>query len=297
LVFYFANKKISILAIPKFITGWYNQYYMNILIFVFIFLLGTIIGSFLNVVIFRFNTGKSITKGRSICMTCNRTLRWYELIPVFSYLFQLGKCRRCAERISHQYPIVELLTGLIFLLIAYHFLPILTFTPIIYASLVIFYVFIFSILIVVSVYDLRHKIIPDTLVYLFALVSFLSVFVNHSILGDLFIKPDIYSILAGPLLALPFALIWFVSKGRWMGLGDAKLMLGIGWMLGIYQGLAAIILSFWIGSVVSLTYMYISRKKINMKTEIPFAPFLILSLLIVFLFNINIFSLSMLFRF
>lgn len=270
---------------------------MNILIFVFIFLLGTIIGSFLNVVIFRFNTGKSIAKGRSICMTCNRTLRWYELIPVFSYLFQLGKCRRCAEKISHQYPIVELLAGLMFVLIAYHFLPVFIFTSVSYVFLVTFYVFIFSILIVISVYDLRHKIIPDNLVYVFAFVSFLSIFINHTIVGNLFIKPDVYSIVAGPLLALPFALIWFISKGRWMGLGDAKLMLGIGWMLGIYQGLAAIILAFWIGSIISLAYMYISRKKINMKTEIPFAPFLILSLLIVFLFNINIFSLSALFRF
>jgi len=254
---------MTILPIPKFITGWYNQLYMNILIFVFIFLLGTIIGSFLNVVIFRFNTGKSITKGRSICMTCNRTLRWYELIPVFSYLFQLGKCRRCAEKISHQYPIVELLTGFIFLLISYHFLPVLMFSPMNYIFLVTFYVFIFSILIVISVYDLRHKIIPDRLVYTFAFVSFLSIFVNHSILGSLFIKPDFSLLISGPILALPFALIWFISKGKWMGLGDAKLMLGIGWILGIYQGLAAIILAFWIGSIVSLTFMYISKKKIN----------------------------------
>ncbi|MEI7688599.1 MAG: prepilin peptidase [Candidatus Nomurabacteria bacterium] len=285
------------MPIPKFTTGWYNQWYMNILIFVFIFLLGTIIGSFLNVVIYRFNTGKSIVRGRSICMTCNRTLRWYELIPVFSYLFQLGKCRRCAEKISHQYPIVELLTGLLFVLISYHFLSILMFSPFSYVFLVTFYVFIFSLLIVISVYDLRHKIIPDILVYLFSFISFLSIFISHSIFGSLFIKPDFSSLIAGPLLALPFALIWFVSKGKWMGLGDAKLMLGIGWILGIYQGLAAIILAFWIGSIISLTFMYISKKKINMKTEIPFAPFLILSLLIVFLFNINVFSLSALFRF
>ena len=270
---------------------------MNILIVVFIFLLGTIIGSFLNVVIYRFNTGKSMVKGRSICMTCDRTLRWYELIPLFSYLFQLGKCRRCAEKISHQYPIVEFITGVIFVLIANHFLPALSFSAPLYILLITFYVFIFSLLIVISVYDLRHKIIPNTLVYAFAFVSFLSIFVNHFSPSSFFVTPTFSSVIAGPLLAFPFAALWFLSKGKWMGLGDAKLMLGIGWLLGIYQGIASIVLAFWIGSVVSLLFMYLSKKQINMKTEIPFAPFLIIGLLIVFLFNLDVFSLAALFQF
>jgi prepilin signal peptidase PulO-like enzyme (type II secretory pathway) len=270
---------------------------MNTLIFVFIFLLGTIIGSFLNVVIFRFNTGKTIVKGRSICMTCSRTLRWYELIPVFSYLFQLGKCRRCAEKISHQYPLVELSTGIIFVLIAYHFLPALSFSPVSYLFLLTFFVFLFSLLIVISVYDLRHKIIPDKLVYAFSFVAFLSIFVNHFGVGHLFILPSISYIIAGPLLALPFALIWLISKGKWMGLGDAKLMLGLGWMLGPSLGLATIILAFWIGAVISLLIMFFSRQKMTMKTEIPFAPFLIISALIVFLFSLDIFALASIFQF
>lgn len=277
---------------------------MNTLIFVFIFLLGTIIGSFLNVVIFRFNTGKSIAKGRSICMTCNRTLRWYELIPIFSYLFQLGKCRRCAETISHQYPIVEFVTGVLFVLITYHFMPILLFSPSSYLFLVIFFVFLFSLLIVISVYDFRHKIIPNKLVYAFSFVAFLSIFVNSTSFGPLFIIPSLSYFTAGPLLALPFALLWLVSRGKWMGLGDAKLMLGLGWMLGIYLGLSAIILAFWIGSIVSLGIMFLSNNlfknktgKIGMKTEIPFAPFLIIGALIVFLFNLDILSLSTLFHF
>jgi prepilin signal peptidase PulO-like enzyme (type II secretory pathway) len=82
-----------------------------------------------------------------------------------------------------------------------------------------------------------------------------------------------------------------------MGLGDAKLMLGIGWMLGLFMGLAAIILAFWIGAIISLCIMFIYRKKINMKTEIPFAPFLILGTLIAFLFSLDVFSLASLFRF
>ena len=206
---------------------------MDLLIFIFIFLLGTIIGSFLNVVIFRFNSGKTITKGRSICMTCNRTLRWYELIPILSYVMQSGKCLRCKEIISYQYPIVEFITGLMFIFVANHFVPVLFFSPYSYLFLLILFVFIFSLLIVISVYDFRHKIIPNKLVYIFSAVSFLSIFVNHSSFGSLFIMPSVSYIIAGPLLAFPFALLWLVSRGKWMGLGDAKLMLGLGWILGV----------------------------------------------------------------
>jgi leader peptidase (prepilin peptidase)/N-methyltransferase len=268
---------------------------MDILIFVFIFLLGTIIGSFLNVVIFRFNTGKTITNGRSICMTCNRELRWYELIPVLSFLIQSGKCRRCASKISHQYPLVELVTGVIFALIAYKFLPVLFVSSGFYIFLVVIFVFLFSLLIVISVYDLRHKIIPDKLVYIFIIVSFLSIFVNLFIVGPVFVLPTLSALIAGPVLALPFVLLWYFSKGRLMGLGDGKLILGIGWMLGLSSGIFAVILSFWIGTIVSVILMLISKKKMTMKTEIPFAPFLILSSLVTFICGFNVFSLIKLF--
>jgi leader peptidase (prepilin peptidase)/N-methyltransferase len=156
--------------------------------------------------------------------------------------------------------------------------------------------FIFSLLMVISVYDIRHKIIPDTLVYAYAIISFASIFINHSGIGPLFALPSLMAVVSGPLFALPFALIWLLSRGKAMGLGDAKLMLGIGWMLGPLPALAATILSFWIGSVVSLSMMFFGKKKMGMKTEIPFAPFLIISALIVFLFNLDIFSLAGMFH-
>jgi len=225
-------------------------------------------------------------------MTCNHNLRWYELIPVLSFLVQSGKCRRCASRISGQYPIVELSTGLVFALISFHFMPILSYSQSAYVFLVTLYAFIFSILIVISVYDMRHKIIPDKLVYIFIAVSFLSIFVNHTGVGSLFILPTFMGLISGLLFAIPFALLWLVSNGRWIGLGDAKLVLGIGWMLGPSLGLCSVIVSFWIGSIVSLgMIMLMKKKKVNMKTEIPFAPFLILSALIVFLLNIDIITL------
>jgi len=266
---------------------------MNVLIFVFIFLLGVMIGSFLNVVIYRLNSGKSIVRGRSICMTCNKELRWFELIPLFSFLIQNGKCRRCAIKISHQYPIVEFLTGLVFVLIAYRFLPVMDISSGTYIFLIFLYVYIFSLLIVISIYDLRHKIIPDKLVYLFILISFLSIFINTSFItsSSIFVLPSISLLIAGPVLAIPFAALWYFSKGRLMGLGDGKLILGLGWLLGLSAGLFSLVISFWLGTIVGLTLIFLSKKKMNMKTEIPFAPFLIICAFITFLFNFNFYSL------
>jgi len=274
---------------------------MYLLIFIFIFLLGTIIGSFLNVVIYRFNTGRTIVSGRSICMSCSNNLRWYELIPVFSFLIQNGKCRRCASRISHQYPLVEFGTGLIFALVAFKFLTLLDISYWTYIAVVILFVFVFSLLMVISVYDLRHKIIPDQLVFVLILVSFFSIFINYSGFGNFLTFPTIWEIVAGPILALPFALLWYLSKGRLMGLGDGKLILGLGWLLGISSGICMLILSFWIGTIVSLAIMFFSKNKhggkMSMKTEVPFAPFLIASTLITFFFNLDIFSLAKWFSF
>ena len=268
---------------------------MTILSFIFIFLLGTIIGSFLNVVIYRFNTGRTITKGRSICMSCSNNLRWYELVPVLSFIIQCGKCRRCKSPISYQYPLVEFFTGLVFTLIAFKFLPILHIYSNIYVFFVTFFVFIFSLLIVIFVYDLRHKIIPDKLVYTFIFLSFVSIFINFSAMGPLFIYPNVYSLIAGPVISLPFILIWYFSKGKLMGLGDAKLMLGMGFLLGLSSGIFAVIVSFWIGTIISIPLMLLSKSKMNLKTEIPFAPFLIICTFITFLFSFDMFSLIRLF--
>ena len=266
------------------------------LIFLFIFILGTVIGSFLNVVIFRLNTGLSLVHGRSKCMTCNHKLSWYELIPVFSYLFLKGKCRKCKTAISRQYITIELLTGIIFVFIAIHFLKALLVAPSLFVFLFLIFAIIFSILMIILVYDLRHKIIPDNLVWTFNILSFLVIFINYETAFPLFRGPSIWNFLAGPILALPFALLFYVSKGKWMGFGDAKLMLGIGWMLGLAHGLSSMILSFWLGAIVGVLLIFFSKKKVGMKTQVPFAPFLIISALIVFLFNIDLFSLSLLFN-
>jgi len=255
-----------------------------------------IIGSFLNVVIYRLNTGKGLG-GRSMCMSCSHTLRWYELVPIFSYLTQLGRCRKCSSKISVQYILVETFTALVFTLVAIKFMPALVFSQPIFVFLVSFFMLILALLIIIAVYDMRHKIIPDQVVYFFILLSLISIFVNFTNVGPLFIKTSIGAFLAGPLLALPFFVLWLVSKGRWMGFGDIKLILGIGWLLGPLLGITAILIAVWSGALIGILMLIISHKKLTRKTEIPFAPFLIFGTMFVFFTGLNIIALSNLFGF
>lgn len=243
-----------------------------------------------------------------MCFSCNRTLQPQELVPFFSFLFQKGRCAKCKTKLSWQYPAVELLTGLLFTL---------SFTRVFSMEGFIFNVpfvwVIMSILVIITVYDLRHKIIPDQFSYLFAAMTFFRIFVSLN--GNDIIFPSLAVLFAGPLLALPFYLIWMVSKGRWMGLGDAKLSLGLGWFLAVYaptfspiiSNIAVFLYSFWTGTaffILISIFGFVLRGCMNlgfikrrynlpvlgMKSEIPFAPFLILGLLIVFLFRYNIAS-------
>jgi leader peptidase (prepilin peptidase)/N-methyltransferase len=268
---------------------------MYTLLFIFSFALGTIIGSFLNVVAFRYGTKKDLG-GRSSCMVCTQQLKWYELIPIVSYVMLSGKCRTCRAKISSQYPYVESITGLLFALIFMKFMTVLEISPVIFVILFTFYAFMFSTLVVISVYDMRHKMIPDKLVFLFSGLSLLWAVIVSGLLGSDYLGM-VVNILAGPILALPFALLWFMSRGKWIGFGDAKLAVGMGWFLGLAGGVSAIALGFWIGALVSIALLLVSkfaknRIKITRHTEIPFAPFLILGLALVFFFNFDFFYIN-----
>jgi prepilin signal peptidase PulO-like enzyme (type II secretory pathway) len=159
-----------------------------------------------------------------------------------------------------------------------------------------FYIFVFSILMVVAVYDIKHKIIPDSLSFSFGLLGFL--FFVSQYHSDLLTFASITHFLAGPLLFLPFFLIWFLSDGRWMGLGDGKLAVGIGWLLGLSAGLSAVIIGIWIGAIWSIVIMILQKFKktrtaLTFKSEIPLAPFLILGTFIAFLAHPDIFNINM----
>jgi prepilin signal peptidase PulO-like enzyme (type II secretory pathway) len=255
------------------------------LILIVTFIFGTLIGSFLNVLALRFNTGVGV-RGRSKCMSCAKTLTWVELVPILSFAIQRGSCRSCKTKISWQYPLVEFFAGALFVVIFLLFPPASLVTSITTA----FQLFILCILMVITIYDIKHKIIPDPLVYVFIAATFIMMFIGTD--AQPFVLPDMWRLLAGPILALPFALLWYISEGEWMGLGDAKLILGIGWMLGLSYGLTALAFAFWIGAAVSIVYMLAAYGSFKHRLQIPFGPYLILGLYLVMISGLQLFGMQ-----
>ncbi len=243
-------------------------------------LFGAIVGSFLNALSFRFNTGRGMG-GRSRCMHCGHTLSALDLIPIFSYLFLRGQCRYCGTRISPQYPLVEAAAvGLSVLTYFAHGEP-LAFA---------FWFLVWMTLLFVVVYDLRHGIIPwscSLLLIALALFAFAT---------D--ITPvNTAALLSGPLLALPLFLISLVSLGKWMGWGDSVLELGLGWLTGLSLGASALLLAFWSGAIVGVLLLFVSRLKIRkgmlqftMRSEVPFAPFLVFGAFLAHFFHVDFFQ-------
>ena len=262
---------------------------MTFILTIIFFILGTIIGSFLNVVIFRFNTERSFS-GRSGCMTCQNKLCWYELIPLISFFTLKGRCRNCKAKISIQYPIVELISGLVFAGLFLKFQDIFYINTFVFSVSYAYYAVMFSLLLVIAVYDFKHKIIPDTLSLVFGVVTFIGLFFFSNFLFFPHI-PSVLEFLSGILLALPFAFIWLISKGTWMGLGDAKLALGLGWLLGFSRILSGAVVAFWSGAIIGFL-LIVFTKKYGMKSEIPFAPFLVLGVFIAFLFELSLFPIG-----
>jgi leader peptidase (prepilin peptidase)/N-methyltransferase len=141
-----------------------------------------------------------------------------------------------------------------------------------------------SLLIIIAVYDLRHKIIPDSIVYPFIVLALGSIIYRVVTISGFNLST---ALLAGPLVALPFFALWYFSKGRLMGFGDVKLMLGIGWLTGLEIGYGVFLLSFWIGGIVGL-FLLALTKRYGLKSQIPFGPFLILGLFVAVLWNVTI---------
>jgi leader peptidase (prepilin peptidase)/N-methyltransferase len=252
-------------------------------------LLGVVFGSFLNALLFRFNTGKSVMRGRSKCMICSHPLGFFDLVPVFSFLFLVGKCRYCGARIDWQYPLVEIMAGILAFLVFIQTGVSLAF---------FFWLFVWLAFLFVVVYDLRHGIIPWSASILLMVCSFISLFISFDGSTILFHLPTLLALAAGPLCALPLFLLSLVSGGRWMGWGDSGLELSIGWMLGLAGGVSALFIAFWSGALVGIVLLGLANmprlspaaKGVTMKSEIPFAPFLILGCAAVYFFHVAIFS-------
>lgn len=242
---------------------------MNLVLSIFIFIYGLVIGSFLNVVISRLGTEKSILFGRSYCPNCNQQIAWYDNIPIFSYLFLRGKCRQCNKKISIQYILVELATAIIF-----------TWLYLLFGLSVQFIIYLVfaSFLIVIFVYDFLHYLILDR-VSLPAMVFALA--------GNLYLGLSLSNLIfAGIIGAGFFALQYFISKGKWVGGGDIRLGALMGLMLGWQLLLVALFIAYLIGSVIGLGLIAVKKK--GMSSQVPFGPFLAFATFIALIYGQSI---------
>ena len=247
-----------------------------------IFSLGACLGSFANVCIYRLPKNKQIVSGRSFCPKCKKKINWYDNLPLISFFLLNGKCRNCNKVIPVRYLIVELITGISFLLIYLNFKNLNT---IIFLSILIL------ILIIIFFIDLENFIIPDTLNFsimgLALFKNFLPNFntsliheINQSIIGGMVGYISIWLIIY---------LYKILKKIDGMGLGDAKLMAGIGFLFG-WQSIPFVL---FVSSILGLIFVVPSliKKQKNMRTEIPFGPFIILACLVYFVYGSQLYDL------
>ncbi len=277
------------------------------MVFLLLFILGLFIGSFLNVLSLRYEEGKTIlgwhiARGRSHCMKCKEDLRWFELIPLLSFLMQRGRCRHCFHIISWQYPIVETITGLITAFIPLFFYSFFHVQQAVLQGQPYEWFYIFSglwlitayTLITASVIDFRLKIIPDQSNVLLAVLGIAILTVKYSY-GKFFPYQGSFSsfyteifgaqstvsmnVIFAILLALAiFGGIILFSKGRGMGMGDLKLAIAMAFLLSWPDVIIAYSAAFIIGGAIGL--LLLARQTKKFKDSIPFGPYLAIGIFI-----------------
>ncbi len=245
------------------------------LFYCFIFCFGAIVGSFLNVVILRLpKENQSIVFPASHCPSCQKTLRWYENIPILSYLFLLGRCSHCKTTISLQYPVVELLMGVLSIALFHRFGFSLTTGG--------YFIFCAALLVIIWI-DLHHQIIPDVISLPGIVLGFLFSFFNQTVSWQ---ESLIGLIIGGGVLYLISLLYYLLRKQEGMGGGDIKLLAMLGAFLG-YTSLPFIIFaSSLTGAVIGIPTLLLEKKGRN--TRIPFGPFLSLAALVYLFFKEHI---------
>ena len=247
-----------------------------------VFFLGIFLGSFANVCIHRLPKNKQVIIGRSFCPKCKKKINWYDNLPLFSFLILKMKCRNCNKKISSRYFIVELLTGITFLIIFLSFNSLAT---------LIFLCFLSLILMMIFFIDLENFIIPDVLNFSIMFLALLKNFLPN--LNTSFVQEINQSIIGGIVGYLSIWVIIFlyktIKKIDGMGLGDAKLMAGIGLLFGWHS----IPFVLFVSSILGLIFVVPSliKKQKNMRTEIPFGPFIIVACVIYFVYGDLLYSL------
>lgn len=250
---------------------------------VFLFIFGTAIGSFLNVIIYRSIQDESWVSGRSKCEHCKKPIAWYDNIPLLSYCILRGKCRQCESKISISHLVVESLTGTLFVWWYWGGSLFFKLTQQPFAVLQpLFWLFVAVILVLIFFTDYWYYLIPDiaTVLLFVATVLYRSVLLVY---GE-YQASDLYNtvvVTAG--ITLFFFLLWYLTKGKGMGFGDVKLVVPLGLLLGWPNSLVAMMLAFILGAVVGVILLLFSGK--SMKHAVPFGPFLIIGTAIALLWG------------
>jgi len=251
-----------------------------IVFYILIIIFGLIVGSFISALTYRLPRGISITFGRSFCPHCKKKISWYDNIPLLSFLLLKGKCRNCKKLISKRYPLIEITTALIFILLFFlvNNCPslaqqdIICDLPIIFAKWTLPYLLLISVsLISIFIIDFEERIIPDGLVFFnFALTLFVLILSSKE---SLFI--NIWTAFAASLF---FLILHLITAGRGMGLGDVKLALFGGLFFGWPHTLIWLYLSVLIGALVGIILIFMKKAKFG--KQIAFGPFLVISFFI-----------------
>ncbi|MBI4363243.1 MAG: prepilin peptidase [Candidatus Doudnabacteria bacterium] len=237
------------------------------MVIVIVIVIGLVVGSFLNVVIHRLHTGGDILSDRSKCTQCGKVLAVLDLIPVISFVWLKGKCRYCQSKLSWQYPIVELTTALSFVLLALNYgLRITDYGFWVHAIFACF-------LIVIAVYDFKHYLILDKVVFPAAILALVYQTVQNNLL---------WAVLGALIISGFFAFQYFISKGKWIGFGDVKLGIFLG-LLFAESALWFLIFAYLVGALVALLLMAFAGK--GLRSRVPFGTILGFSAIIFMLYG------------
>ena len=259
------------------------------------FAIGASFGSFANVIMTRLNALSLLT--RSKCLSCGTQIKAYDNIPILSFIFLRGKCRSCGSKFSSTYMWVELFMGMVGLLVwgRVSAMGLSMSLSLMHFALDIA---LFTILMSISLYDIKHKIVPSQLSTALLFTGLLSVIlrlydhqdhyglmVGHSLMYNAGME-----LLAGVITALPYALLFFLSRGRWVGFGDVLVFLGVGWALGTVNGVYVFLYSVWVAGLFTIVWYMMEKKSGMMKIEIPFAPFIAIGTLIAYAYTSDMLS-------
>ncbi len=246
------------------------------------FIFGTVIGSFLNVLIWRLPRDEKV-QGRSHCPHCEHVLAWYDLIPVASFLSMRGRCRYCKKAISFRYPAIEIITGLLFAIAIWLFPPVGLVSWLVLLKII----FVIAVCIVVFMVDLEHYLILDKVI--FPSIAILLGFLIAIDLAGGTTHNLVHGVAAALVGFLPFWAMWKFSDGKWMGFGDVKFMVLMGLALGIPGIIVALLIAFIFGAIIGISLILLGKK--NMSSKLPFGTFLTVSTVVAILYGAQLWGL------